>query len=160
MTEEVCEPGGELPEAALPEDDRPPWEPEEPEVDLRAHYDALIAQAEALRRESPDFDFASALRDPDFVRLTAPVMRLGVSDAWAALHRAEREREAEKRGAAQAREAYVKAASSGALRPREGGGLASTALIKSDYAALSRPEQLAFKQRIREAAARGEKVYP
>lgn len=166
-------------EDVLPEDDTPPWEPEEdPEEgldggevieaappreaapDLRAHYEALRAQAESLRRENPDFDPDAALRDAAFVRLTAPAVGLTAAEAYAALHRGELDARAEQRGAESARRELARAVTGGTLRPREGGGLRAGALTRSDYRALSRPEQLALKQRIREAAARGEKIYP
>lgn len=158
-------------EDVLPEDDTPPWEPDGGEMieaalpreaapDLRAHFEALRAQAENLRRENPGFDPDAALRDAAFVRLTAPAVGLTAAEAYAALHRGELDARAERRGAENARRELARAVTGGTLRPREGGGLQTGALTRNDYRALSRPEQLALKQRIREAAARGEKIFP
>ena len=47
---------------------------------LRSHFDSLVAQGEALRAEFPDFDLAEALRDPAFLRLTAPALGVGVRE--------------------------------------------------------------------------------
>ena len=49
---------------------------------------------------------------------------------------------------------------SGAQRPREGGGRQGPGSFTADYGAMTRSEQLRFKQRILEASARGEKLYP
>lgn len=149
-------------ENAVPE----PVTPDAPEHDLPegyegtaeglyAHFEALRAEAQALQ-----LDWDEALRDPAFVRLTAPLTGVAVGDAWAALHRAELEAKAEARGAQEAKKRLAQAVSGAAIRPREGGGFESAALTRCDYAALSRPERLALKQRIREAAARGEKIFP
>ena len=56
---------------------------------LRAHFARLCAEADALHRADPGFDLNSALRDPAFVRLTAPDVGVPVADAWYALHRRE-----------------------------------------------------------------------
>ena len=44
---------------------------------LRAHFARLCAEADALHRADPGFDLDSALRDPAFVRLTAPAVASG-----------------------------------------------------------------------------------
>lgn len=123
---------------------------------LRAHLDALCAQAEALCREVPDFDLDAALRDPDFLRLTAPGLGVPLRQAYFALHPEALER----RGAAEAERQLARALAAGAARPREGGGRQGPSGFAADYRSLSRPEQLRFKQRILEAGARGEKLYP
>ena len=130
------------------------------DADYRAHFASLCEQAEALREELPDFDLGAALRDPAFLRLTAPALGVGVREAWAALHRGEIESRAARRGAEEAKRQLALAAASGSLRPREGGGLGAAALTRSDYRALSREAQQSLKRRILDAAARGEKVYP
>ena len=119
---------------------------------LQGHLAALYEQAAEL----PGFDLEQALHDPAFVRLTAPGVGVSVRDAWYALHREETER----RRAEENRAMLARAAASSARRPREGGGSGGTALIAADYRSLSRAEQLRVKQRIFEAGARGEKVYP
>ena len=135
---------------------RPSAQDDREKADLRAHLDSLIAQAEALRREQPDFDLDAALRDPAFLRLTAPALGVGVREAWYALHR----EELEARAAARSRELLARAVSGGRSRPREGGGLESAALTRSDYRSLSREARERLKQDILEASARGEKLYP
>lgn len=124
------------------------------------HLRALHAQAEELKRDFPDFDLDAALHDPAFLRLTAPALGVGVREAFYALNRPRLDALAAARAAEESRALLARAVSGGAQRPREGGGSGAAALLRSDYAALSRERQLALKQRIREAAARGEKMYP
>ncbi len=118
---------------------------------LREHLALLQEQAAQI----PGFDLKDALRDPAFVRLTAPCVGVSVADALYALHR----EELEHRRAEEGRELLARAAAASAGRPREGGG-SGAALIAADYRSLSRAEQLTIKQRILEASARGEKLYP
>ena len=54
---------------------------------LREHLARLQGQAAQI----PGFDLNDALRDPAFVRLTAPGMGVSAADAWYALHREELE---------------------------------------------------------------------
>ena len=118
---------------------------------LREHLDRLQEQAAQI----PGFDLMEALQDPAFVRLTAPGVGVSAADAWYALHREENER----RQTEESRKLLARAAAASAGRPREGGGTGA-ALIASDYRSLSRAERLHIKQRILEAGARGEKIYP
>ncbi len=122
---------------------------------LREHFARLCAQGEELRREDPSFDLDAALHDPAFLRLTAPGMGVDVRRAWTALHPETLER----RAAADAGGMLARSLSTQAARPREGGGQGGGSL-DTDYRRLSRPEQLRLKQRIYNAAALGEKIYP
>ena len=153
------------PETALPE---APGEPVPPESEatqpegsgdlgrtLREHYESLVAAGRALQREFWDFDMTQALRDPEFVRLTAPGVGLDPRRAWLALH----PEILEQRAADQARSLLARSLASGADRPREGGS-PNPAVMAADYSAMSRPEQLRLKERILQASARGEKIYP
>ena len=160
------------PETALPEAPGEPAPPEsetappEPEATqpggsgdlgrtLREHYESLVAAGRALQREFRDFDMTRALRDPEFVRLTAPGVGLDPRRAWLALH----PEILEQRAADQARSLLARSLASGADRPREGGS-PNPAVMAADYSAMSRPEQLRLKERILQASARGEKIYP
>ena len=128
--------------------------------DIRAHFDALAAQAEQLRAEFPEFDLREALRDPDFVRLTAPGVGVDARRAYYALHREELDARAAQMGARESEKLIARSLASGAQRPREGGGRQGPGSFTADYGAMTRSEQLRFKQRILEASARGEKLYP
>ena len=126
----------------------------------RSHYDALRRQGEELEREFSDFDLDAALKDPAFVRLTAPGIGVPPRQAWLALHPEKLERGAVARAAAVSRQALARAVSAGSLRPREGGGYSRAAPVKGDYRSMNRSEQEALKDRIRAAAAQGKKLYP
>ncbi len=128
----------------------------DPELDaLYRHFERLRAQTQALGRDFPDFDPALALRDPDFLRLTAPGVGMDPRRAWLALHPELLERRAARESAA----ALARSLASSAARPREGGGRAGATLVP-DYRSLPRTEQQRLKERILQAASRGEKIYP
>ena len=133
---------------------------EGPDPGIMNHLRSLHAQAEELKRDFPDFDLDAALHDPAFLRLTAPALGVGVREAFYALNRPRLDALAAAKAAEESKALLARAVSGGAQRPREGGGSGAAALLRSDYAALPRERQLALKQRIREAAARGEKMYP
>ena len=132
--------------------------------ELYSHYAALCAQEAALRAEFPDFRLAEALRDPAFLRLTAPATGVPPRAAWLALHPEALERRAEHRARQQAaedaRRQLALAVSAGSLRPREGGGQQAAALLESDPRRLPPRARQELRQRILDAAARGEKIYP
>ena len=119
---------------------------------LRAHFERLCAEAEALHRAEPGFDLDAALHDPRFLRLTAPGVGVPVADAWYALHRDEYaedlRRESMERAAA--------AVAAGRLRPREGGRTSGGELMGTDPRHMSPAQRAELKERIK----RGEKVYP
>ena len=119
---------------------------------LRAHFERLCAEAEALHRAEPGFDLNAALHDPRFLRLTAPGVGVPVADAWYALHRDEYaedlRRESMERAAA--------AVAAGRLRPREGGRTSGGELMGTDPRHMSPAQRAELKERIK----RGEKVYP
>ena len=169
-TEESPEPAGPAEEAIPSPEERSEPDPEEtpggagekagdpapePGRFLRAHYDSLMAAGRQLQRELPDFDPGAAMRDPEFIRLTAPGVGLDPRRAWLALHPEILARQA----AEEARALLARSLSSGADRPREGGN-PSPAVISADYRRLSRAEQKNLKERILQASARGEKIYP
>ena len=126
----------------------------------REHLDSLRAQAEELRRDFPDFALDAALRDPDFLRLTAPGLGVDLRRAYYALHREELDGRAARQAAEETRRQLVRSLASAEGRPREGGGQQAAAQLAADYRSLSRSQQLQLKQRILEAAAKGEKLYP
>ena len=119
---------------------------------LRAHFARLCAEADALRRADPDFDLDSALRDPAFVRLTAPDVGVPVADAWYALHRREYAETLRRESLEQA----AAAVASGSLRPREGGRASGGELLGTDPRHMTAAQRAELRDRIK----RGERVYP
>ena len=119
---------------------------------LRAHFARLCAEADALHRADPGFDLDTALRDPAFVRLTAPDVGVPVADAWYALHRREYAETLRRESLEQA----AAAVASGSLRPREGGRASGGELLGTDPRHMTAAQRAELRDRIK----RGERVYP
>ena len=119
---------------------------------LRAHFARLCAEADALHRADPGFDLDTALRDPAFVRLTAPDVGVPVADAWYALHRREYAETLRRESLEQA----AAAVASGSMRPREGGRTSGGELLSTDPRHMTAAQRAELRDRIK----RGERVYP
>ena len=119
---------------------------------LRAHFARLCAEADTLHRADPGFDLDTALRDPAFVRLTAPDVGVPVADAWYALHRREYAETLRRESLEQA----AAAVASGSLRPREGGRASGGELLGTDPRHMTAAQRAELRDRIK----RGERVYP
>ena len=128
---------------------------------LAAHFLGLERQAEAMREVFPDFDLRAALHDPAFARMTAPDVGIRVEDAWYALHRDEIQSAAMQVAAQRTAQMISDSIRSGRMRPSENGTRPQGAGITGfDYRAATPEQRSALKKRIREAASRGEKLYP
>ena len=136
--------------------------PEEADPALfAAHFLSLEQQAEAMRGCFPDFDLRTALDDPAFARMTAPDVGIRVEDAWYALHRDEIQSAAMQVAAQRTAQMISDSIRSGKLRPSENGSQPQGAgIIGFDYRAATPAQRSALKKRIRDAASRGEKLYP
>ena len=128
---------------------------------LRQHFVGLQQQAEAMKQIFPDFDLRKQLENPAFARLTAPGSGVTLEDAYYALNRQKLQGAAMELAARQTAKKLANAVASGSARPREHGvSRQAAAGVTFDYRNASRQEKEALKQRIAQAAARGEKVYP
>lgn len=126
---------------------------EEKREPLRQHYSDLLRQAEELAKDRPGFDLQEELRNPKFLRMTAPGVGLSVREAYRAVHHEDLVREAVDQVQKQIR--------AGRSRTRELGADGSNGtIVKADYSRMSKPEREQFKRRIRDAAQRGEKIFP
>lgn len=123
---------------------------------LRSHFQNLWQQAQLLKQEMPEFDLGKELEDPAFVRLTAPNVGISLEDAYYTVHRKALQADA----AAQTVVQISNAIRAGAMRPEENGAAGSPAVTTFDYRNASREARNALKKQIRQAAARGQKVYP
>ena len=137
-------------------------EPELPREHLfAAHFLGLERQAEAMREVFPGFDLRAALDDPAFARMTAPDVGIRVEDAWYALHRDEIQSAAMQVAAQRTAQMISDSIRSGRMRPSENGTRPQGAGVTGfDYRAATPAQRSALKKRIREAASRGEKLYP
>ena len=123
-----------------------------PDVTLPA-----IEALAALRGIDPDIDPAQELADhPRLLALLDPATGLTAEEAYYLVHR----REIRERDIREAAEKITNAVLSGSFRPTEAAGNARPAPAPIDYRHVPRETREALKKRIRQAAARGERVYP
>ena len=116
----------------------------------------------AVRRDFPDFDPAREMAEnPRFARLIAPAAGLTAEEAYYLTHRREILAAAVLRAEREAAEKITNAILSGSRRPDEA-GLRDRAPTPGaiDYRRAPKSAREELKRRIREAAARGEKIFP
>ena len=124
---------------------------------MQRHYAGLLQQGEALKQKIPGFDLQQELKNRTFFRLTAPGVGFSVEEAYGMVHRKEIQQAVQQVTAQQ----MANAIQAGAARPDEN-GVASYApsVATFDYRSASKDQRAALKKAIRDAAARGEKLYP
>jgi len=128
---------------------------------IQQHIQKLQQQGEALKATFPNFDLRTELQNPAFARMTSPNVGISVEDAYYAVHRQEIQTAAMKATAQQTAQKISNSIQAGRRRPAENGTSAQAPSATTfDYRNASPEQRAAIKQRIREAAARGEKVYP
>jgi hypothetical protein len=128
---------------------------------IQQHFVKLEQQAEAMKTVFPNFDLRTELQNPAFARMTAPGVGISVEDAYYAVHRNEIQAASSQVIAKKTAEKISNAIQSGSRRPDESGVSSQAPSVSTfDYRNASRDQREALKKRIREAAARGEKLYP
>lgn len=128
---------------------------------LQLHYTNLVNQGDALKSKYPNFDLQTELKNPAFARMTAPGVNVPVETAYYAIHRQEIEQAAIKAATDQTTKNVANAVRSGTMRPQENGSSAAAPSVSTfDYRKASPEQRAALKARIRQAGARGEKIYP
>ena len=128
---------------------------------IQQHFVKLEQQGEAMKKVFPNFDLRTELKNPAFARMTAPNVGISVEDAYYAIHRNEIQTAAMQVTAQKTAEKISNAIQSGSRRPDESGASSQAPSVSTfDYRNASREQREALKQRIRQAAVRGEKLYP
>lgn len=129
---------------------------------IQQHIARLEQQGEELKKVFPNFDLRTELQNPAFARMTAPGKGImSVEDAYRAVHRKEIEAASMQVIAQRTAEKFSNAIQAGGRRPDEAGTSGQAPSVTTfDYRAASREQREALKQRIRDAAARGQKLYP
>ena len=128
---------------------------------IAEHIQKLEQQGEAMKATFPNFDLRKELQNPAFARMTSPNVGVSVEDAYYAVHRREIQTAAMQVTAQKTAQKISNAIQAGQRRPAENGTSGQAASVTSfDYSKASKAEREALKQRIRAAAARGEKIYP
>ena len=153
---------GDSPEPAADRDMRKRGEAEAQEQRrFAAHIRMLEQQGEAMKAAFPGFDLRRELQNPVFARMTSPHVGINVEDAYYAVHRREIQTAAMQVTAQKTAQKISNAIQAGQRRPAENGTSGQAASVTTfDYSKASRTQREALKQRIRAAAARGEKLYP
>ena len=128
---------------------------------IAEHIQKLEQQGEAMKATFPNFDLRKELQNPAFARMTSPNVGVSVEDAYYAVHRREIQAAAMQVTAQKTAQKISNSIQAGQRRPVENGTSGQAASVTTfDYSKASKAERDALKQRIREAAARGEKIYP
>ena len=128
---------------------------------VRNHYAGLEQQAKEFQKIIPGFDLATELKNPAFLRMTAPNVGISVRDAYYAVHHDEMQAAAMQATAKATAQNISNNIQARQRRPDEN-GISGQAPSATTFAYNKRsPEQReAFKKELREKWARGEKVYP
>lgn len=128
---------------------------------LQQHFMNLEQQAAAMKNIYPGFDLRTEMQNPKFARLVAPNSPISVEDAYYAVHRQELQQKSMQIAAQKTATQMANAIRSNTMHPTENGTSSQApSVTRFDYSKASPKEREAFKRRIREAQARGEKVYP
>ena len=125
------------------------------------HIQKLEQQGEAMKKTFPNFDLRKELQNPAFARMTSPNVGISVEDAYYAVHRNEIQTAAMQATAQKTAQKISNSIQSGSRRPDENGTTGQAPSVTTfDYRTASREQREALKRQIREAAQRGEKLYP
>lgn len=128
---------------------------------IQDHLAKLEAQGAALKQTFPNFDLRTELQNPAFARMTSPGVGISVEDAYYAVHRKEIQTAAMQVTAQKAAQKISNSIQSGQRRPSEAGTTGQAPSVTTfDYSKASKEQREALKKQIRDAAARGEKLYP
>lgn len=128
---------------------------------IQQHIQKLEQQGEAMKKVFPSFDLKKELQNPAFARMTAPSVGISVEDAYYAVHRNEIQTRSMQATAQKTVQNISNSIQAGRNRPTENGVSGQAPSVTTfDYRNASREQREALKQRIRNAAARGEKLYP
>lgn len=128
---------------------------------IEQHIAKLQREEEEMKKVFPNFNLRQELKNPVFVRMTSPGVGLSVEDAYYAIHRNEIQSASMQAAALKTREKVANAIASNSNRPQENGTSSRAPSVTTfDYRKATREQREDLKRRIREAAARGEKLYP
>lgn len=128
---------------------------------IQRHIQGLEQQGEALKQVFPNFDLRTELQNPAFARMTSPSVGISVEDAYYAVHRKEIQQAAMQVTAQKTAQKISNSIQAGQRRPEEHGTSGQAASVTTfDYRNASKEQREALKKAIRDAKARGEKLYP
>ena len=125
---------------------------------VQSHLQKLNQQAEEVRAFDPDFDLETEIQtNAAFARMTSPQIGMSVADAYFATHRKEILAARDQAQAQQAIAAVANTIRAGQSRPRENGAAMPSTIEAVPYNKMSAAERQAFKNKLKQSWARGEK---
>lgn len=128
---------------------------------IEQHIAKLQREGDELKQTFPNFNLRQELNNPVFARMTSPGVGLSVADAYYAVHRNEIQAASMQVAAKKTAEKLSNAIASNSGRPQENGTSSQAPSVSTfDYRKMSKAQREDLKRRIRDAAARGEKLYP
>lgn len=128
---------------------------------IENHINSLRQQGEELKKTFPQFDLFKELNNPTFRRMTSPEGGISVADAYYAIHRNEIQEASLQAAVKNTAKKISNAIQSGSMRPNENGiNSQASSVTTFDYRKASASQRREFKQKVYDAAARGEKIYP
>lgn len=128
---------------------------------IEQHIAKLQREGDELKQTFPNFNLRQELNNPVFARMTSPSVGLSVADAYYAVHRNEIQAASMQVAAKKTAEKLSNAIAANSGRPQENGTSSQAPSVSTfDYRKMSKAQREDLKRRIRDAAARGEKLYP
>ena len=128
---------------------------------IQDHIMSLKRQAEEMKKVFPKFDLSTELKNPVFVRMTAPNIGLTLEDAYYAIHRKELQTAAMHATANATRQQISNAIQANGRRPQENGTSGQAPSVTHfDYSKASPEQRKQFKAFLESERAAGRKVYP
>ena len=131
------------------------------EAMLQNSFVKIQEEAKQLEAEIPGFNLANELRNPEFARMVMPGVGFTARQAYEFVHRDEMKQAAVDKAVKDTMSNASNAIRSNTMRPAENGGASTTPSVTTfSYKNASPDQRAALKARIRQAAARGEILYP
>lgn len=123
---------------------------------IQAHYQRLVEQGQKVKEMFPTFDLQTELKNPDFLKLTAPGVGVDVMTAYQVIHRDEIQPAAMQYAARKTQEKLAASIQANASRPVENGvGAPGTqAEVRMDPSKWSKEDRAEVRRRV----ARGERI--
>lgn len=128
---------------------------------IDAHMANLRQQAEKMKTLFPNFNLEKELENNEFKRLVGPGVRVPVETAYKLIHQDEIFASTIQAAQQKATQAMSNAIQAGAQRPTENGSSSQSPSVTSiDWRQASPEQRAAQRKAIRDADARGERIYP
>lgn len=123
---------------------------------VQAHYQRLVEQGQKVKEMFPTFDLQTELKNPDFLKLTAPGVGVDVMTAYQVIHRDEIQPAAMQYAARKTQEKLAASIQANASRPVENGvgATGAQAEVRMDPSKWSKEDRAEVRRRV----ARGERI--